>query len=76
MKMEIPKEINISEIKRTVMREIDLSRDIRYSALINGERVMYATDGVFKKHLDVSQWIHTAIMFYIERYNQLHEANK
>lgn len=74
--MEIPKEINISEIKRTVMREIDLSRDIRYSALINGERVMYATDGVFKPHLSITQWIQKVLFLYIERYNNLLEANK
>jgi len=74
--MEIPKEINISEVTRTVMKEIDLSRDIRYSALINGERVMYATDGVFKPHLSITQWVQKVLFLYIERYNHFNEANK
>jgi hypothetical protein len=74
--MEIPKEINISEVTRTVMRDIDLSRDIYYAALINGERVMYATDGIFKPHLSITQWVQKVLFLYIERYNNLLEANK
>ena len=74
--MEIPKEINISEVTRTVMKEIDLSRDIRYSALVNGERIMYATDGVFKPHISIEQWVIQVLSLYIERYNHFNEANK
>ena len=74
--MEIPKEINLSQITRTVMREIDLSRDVHYSALINGERIMSKTDGIIRPHMPIEEWVERVVFLYLERYNQLHEANK
>ena len=74
--MEIPKEINISEITRKVMRPIDLSVDVYYSALVNGESVMYATDGFFKPHITITEWAQKVVLIYIERYNQFYEMNK
>jgi hypothetical protein len=74
--MEIPKEINISEVKRTVMYDVDLSNDIRYSALVNGERIMTMTDGWMRPHMTIEQWVEYVVIMCIKRYNELHEANK
>ena len=74
--MEIPKEINISEIKRHDMYYIDGSGYVRYSALVNGERVMSQTDGFLYPHMSIEAWAQKVVMLYIERYNELYEMNK
>jgi len=75
-KMEIPKEINISEIQRWSMNQIDGSGYIRYSALVNGLRVMSHTDGFLHPHISIEAWAQKVVLLYIERYNELNEANK
>ena len=71
--MEIPKEINISEIKRQDMYYIDGTAKVRYSALVNGMRVMHQT---LKNHMSTEEWAQKVVMLYIERYNELYEMNK
>lgn len=71
--MEIPKEINISEIKRHDMYYIDGTATVKYSALVNGMRVMHRT---LKQHMSTEEWAQKVVMLYIERYNELYEMNK
>jgi hypothetical protein len=55
------KQITVTEIKRTEMINIDLSNNIRYSAIINGNsRVLYETDGWVRKHLSLEEWTQLA----------------
>lgn len=74
--MEIPKEINISEIKRHDMYYIDGTDKVTYSALVNGVRVMHYTDGYVRPHMSTEQWAQKVVMLYIERYNELYQMNK
>jgi hypothetical protein len=74
--MEIPKEINISEIKRHDMYYIDGTSRIKYSALVNGMRVIHGTDGWVRPHMSTEEWAQKVVQLYIERYNELYEMNK
>jgi len=54
-------EITVTEIERTEMINIDLSNNIRYSAIINGNiRALYETDGWVRKHLSLEEWTQLA----------------
>ena len=54
-------EIILTEIQRQEMIDIDLTNDVRYSALINGKfRITHKTDGYRRKHLTVEEWIKLA----------------
>lgn len=54
-------EIILTEIQRQEMIDIDLTNDVRYSALINGKfRIMHKTDGYRRKHLTIKEWIKLA----------------
>jgi hypothetical protein len=49
--------MKISKLKRTEMKNIDLSDNVRYSAILNGNKlIQYATDGIFHKHLTLQEW--------------------
>ena len=49
--------MKISKLKRTEMKNIDGSDNVRYSAILNGDKLMqYTTDGVFHKHLSLKGW--------------------
>jgi len=49
--------MKITDVKRIEMNSIDLSNNVRYSAVFNGKLIQYQTDGVFKKHLNIREWI-------------------
>ena len=74
--MEMPKEINISDIKRYNMYDVDGSEGVRYSALVNGMRVIHRTDGWVRPHMSIEEWAQKVVLLYIERYNELYEMNK
>ena len=49
--------MKISDLKRTEMKNIDLSSNVRYSAILNGNKLVhYQTDGIFRKHLTLQEW--------------------
>jgi hypothetical protein len=49
--------MKISKLKRTEMKNIDLSNNIRYSAVLDGTKlIQYSTDGIFHKHLTMQEW--------------------
>ena len=49
--------MKISKLKRTEMKNIDGSDNVRYSAILNGDKlIQYATDGIFHKHLSLKGW--------------------
>lgn len=49
--------MKISKLKRTEMKNIDLSNNIRYSAVLDGIKlIQYSTDGIFHKHLTMQEW--------------------
>lgn len=49
--------MKISKLKRTEMKNIDGSDNIRYSAILNGNKLtQYKTDGIFHKHLTLKEW--------------------
>ena len=49
--------MKISKLKRTEMKNIDLSDNVRYSAILNGNKlIQYSTDGIFHKHLTLQEW--------------------
>ena len=49
--------MEISKLKRTEMKNIDGSNNIRYSAVLNKSSIIqYETDGVFNKHLTIKEW--------------------
>ena len=49
--------MEISKLKRTEMKNIDLSNIIRYSAVLGGTKlIQYSTDGIFHKHLTLQEW--------------------
>ena len=54
--------MKVTDVKRIDMNSIDLSDNVRYSAVFNGKLIQYQTDGVFKKHLNLREWIN-----YIEK---------
>jgi hypothetical protein len=50
--------MEITKLKRTEMKNIDLSNNIRYSAVLDGTKlIQYSTDGFFHKHLTMEEWI-------------------
>ena len=49
--------MKVTDVKRIDMNSIDLSNNVRYSAIANGKLIHYQTDGVFKKHLTTREWI-------------------
>jgi hypothetical protein len=55
------RKITVTEIQRIEMININLSKNIRYSAIINGNsRVLYETDGWIRKHLSLEEWTQLA----------------
>jgi len=49
--------MEISKLKRTETKNIDGSNNIRYSAVLDGcKLIQYCTDGVFHKHLTKKEW--------------------
>tara|TARA_R110000772_G_scaffold232527_1_gene344073 strand:- start:270 stop:452 length:183 start_codon:yes stop_codon:yes gene_type:complete len=49
--------VKISNLKRIEMKNIDLSNNVRYSAILNGNKlIQYETDGIFHKHLTLQEW--------------------
>ena len=49
--------MEISKLKRTEMKNIDLSNNIHYSAVLDGTKlIQYSTDGIFRKHLTMQEW--------------------
>tara|TARA_R110000823_G_scaffold208760_4_gene339107 strand:+ start:302 stop:478 length:177 start_codon:yes stop_codon:yes gene_type:complete len=50
--------MKISKLKRTEMKNTDLSDNIHYSAVLDGTKlIQYSTDGIFHKHLTMKEWI-------------------
>jgi hypothetical protein len=49
--------MEISKLKRTEMKNIDLSNNIHYSAVLDDTKlIQYSTDGIFHKHLTMQEW--------------------
>ena len=48
--------MKVSDVKRVDMNSIDLSNNVRYSAIVNGKLIQYQTDGAFNKHLTMREW--------------------
>jgi len=49
--------MEISNLKRIKMKNIDLTNNVRYSAILNGNKlIQYETDGIFYKHLTFQEW--------------------
>jgi len=49
--------MKISNLKRTEMKNIDLSNNVRYSAILNKNKlIQYQTDDIFNKHLTLQEW--------------------
>ena len=57
--------MKITNLKRIELN--DLSGRIRYSAVINGDKIIqYETEGMFRKHLTLDEW---------EKYVKVHARN-
>ena len=63
--------MEISKLNRTKMKDVDGSDNIRYSAILNGEKlIQYATDGIFHKHLTLQEW-ENYIKIMLEEQNEI-----
>jgi hypothetical protein len=73
---KIQEDIHITEVIAQDLYDIDGSADREYSAVINGLRVMYNTDGITRGHMSRIEWVLLALDSYLYKQEQENEGGE